>query len=204
MKCYLIVFWCLVVQLGELHRLYGRQRELMSEIKRRGTNTTDAMDEKFRSSYLLSPFPTENTKRSWNPSNNTIFRGGTYNLGFQERFSKFPVVEKRNHLAACDGDERLYLRGVPTSQHGAGALSFSLYSTNGYHPGDERITNPRNGVSDRLALSRAEISENPRSNLNLVTKDFFHDDRMSKEGSVSIHELWNERSGPDYYAGKPI
>ncbi|XP_042022396.1 uncharacterized protein LOC121769724 [Salvia splendens] len=190
-------------QLGELHRLYGRQRELMTEIKRREMNKTDVMEEKFRSSYLLSPFPTENMKRSWNPSNNTIFRGGTYSLGFQERFSKFPAVQKRNHLAACDGDDRLYLRGVQTSQHGAGALSFSLYDRNGYQPGDERITNPRNGVSDRLALSRAEISENPCSSLNLVTKDFFHDDRMSKEGSVSIHGLRNERSGPDYFAVNP-
>ncbi|KAL1538750.1 pentatricopeptide repeat-containing protein-like protein [Salvia divinorum] len=192
-------------QLGELHRLYGRQRELMAEIKRRGMNKTDVMEEKLRSSYLLSPFPTENTKRSWNPSGNNIFRGGTYNLGFQERFPKFPVVqstpEKRSHLAACDGDNRLHLLGIQTSQHGADALPFSLCNRNGY-PGDERMTNPRNGVSDRLALSRPEMSGNPCSNLNLVTKDFFHDSRdgMSKEGSLSIRGLRNERSGPDYYA----
>ncbi|XP_057769620.1 uncharacterized protein LOC130989618 isoform X2 [Salvia miltiorrhiza] len=190
-------------QLGELHRLYGRQRELMNEIKRRGMNKDEVVEEKFRLSYLLSPFPTENAKRSWNPSHNTIFRGGTYNLGFQERFSKFPVAEstseKRNHLAACDGDDKNSLCAVQASQHGANALTFGLYNRNGY-PGDERIINPRNGVSDRLVLSRAEISGNSCSNLNLVTKDFFHGslDIMNKEGSLSIRGLRNERSGKEH------
>lgn len=184
-----MLFLCLNVQLHELHRLYGRQQELMNEIKRRGIVRDDVMEEKFRLSYLLSPVFTENAKRSWNSSSNSIFSGGTYNLGFSANlYSKFPVVEstseKRNHQ---------------TSQHVTDALTFSLCHRNSYR-GDTSIANP----------TKVEVSANLWSSLDLVTKDFFHGslDRMNKEGSLSIRGSRNESNGKkhlfDDHGGKPI
>ncbi|KAH6830377.1 hypothetical protein C2S53_007543 [Perilla frutescens var. hirtella] len=212
-------------QIRELHRLYGRQRELMNEIKRRGINREDVMEEKFQLSYLFTPFPIENAKKSLNSChsssqhlvssceprilNNSIVPSGNYNLGFpaepyfsntkkqmQERFSKFPIVEstseKRNHQTACDRDNKFSLSAVQTSQHGGDTLTFDLYSRKNY-PGEISSANPTD-------LSRAQISATSCSNLNLVTKDFFHDslDRMNKEDPLSTLGLRNERSGKEH------
>lgn len=153
----------------------------MNEIKRRGLVKDDIMEEKFRLNYLLSPFLTENSaKRSWNPSSNSSFHGGNYNLGSQADFySKFPIVqstsEKRNH---------------PTSHHGTDALAFSLSDRNSYRGGDTSITDP----------TKAGMSTTSWSNLDLVTKDFFHNslDRMNKDGSLGIRGLRNEKSGKEH------
>lgn len=219
-----MLFSCLTVQLRELHRLHGRQQELMNEIKRRGINKDDVMEDKFQLSYFFSPFPTDNAKRqdkrslsSYEPQvlNNSSLPGGTYNLGFpansyfsnmekrvQESFSKFPIVEstseKRNHGTACDRADKFSLSAVQTSQLGADALTFSLYNRSHY-PREISMSKPTDG-----------LSANSGSNLNLVTKDFFRDSRdsMNKEGPLSILGLKNERSGNEHpsddYAGKTI
>lgn len=211
-------------QIRELHRLYGRQRELMNEIKRRGINKEeDAMEEKYQLSYLFNPFPIENAKKPWNSChsssqhllssceprimNNSIVSNGSYNLGFpadscfsdmekrmQERFSKFPIVESSSEKRNHQTCDR--------------DNRFSLSAVQTSQHGEDALTfdlysrkkyTGEISLANPTDLSRAEISANSRLNLNLVPKDFFHDslDRMNKEDPLSI----GLRSGKEHFSG---
>lgn len=195
--CVLILSWCSIFQLQELHRLYGRQRELMNEIRSREMNKDGVKDEKC---WLFSSNLLEDARRTRDPFHSSSSRSMAGCLG--TRFSKVPVfessVEKRNHQGSYDTDNRFsFINGVKMSQHRSDALTFDF---------------KRKGisVSNTPGLSSGEISTNLCSNVDLATKDFFPSsvDRMNEGKSPGILGLGNGRRGKeqlfDDYAGMLI
>ncbi|KAL8471656.1 hypothetical protein ACS0TY_029058 [Phlomoides rotata] len=162
-------------QLQELHRLYGRQRELMNEIRSREMNK-DGMKEEKGQLFLFSPKLLEDART---PRARSM--AGCLPIP-STRFSKLPVFENRNHQGSYDTDNRFSLNGVhQISQHKADALTFDF----------------------KRKDNAGDISANSCSNFNLTTKDFFpcSADRMYG----GILGLRNERRGNeqrDDYAEK--
>ncbi|KAL0343843.1 UNVERIFIED_CONTAM: hypothetical protein Sangu_1271700 [Sesamum angustifolium] len=150
-------------------------------------------------------------------SKGSVFPNGTYTLGIpadiyhrnlekrmQERFCKLQGGEiasaNRNHPASYGRDAKFSLTAVQTSQCDTEALGFNLCFIRTNHPGDTSITNPRDGVSDGLTLSRGEVTPNTCSNFNLMTRDFFQNslDGMNGSSSRSILGSRNERSEKEH------
>ncbi|KAK6129207.1 hypothetical protein DH2020_037037 [Rehmannia glutinosa] len=179
-------------QLQELHRLYGRQQELMNEIKRGERNTNDLKEEKCRLSSFFSP---EEAKRKWNnachisslhstascPSksgtNSKLFPSFLENKSVpvfpstQERHFKLPRVENTSENTNHHRITKLSLGDVQTSQLNADASTFNLYTG--------------------LTLS----------SFNLGTKDFFQSSLDGMKGESCPSGLRNGRSGKEHQSG---
>ncbi|CAA0828391.1 Unknown protein [Striga hermonthica] len=154
-------------QLRELHRLYGRQRELMNEIKSRELEKDDSSKDN-KSIPILPPAKNTRSLTTHEPRllTSSIFLKETDNLG---------------HLDSRDTKLSLDLYVKRTNCHG---------DSSEYDYGKKKI-------SDNLMLSGGEKSPNPCLGFNLAMKDFFQassDNKNEKNGikhsSYGSTEKW--------------
>ncbi|PIN00546.1 hypothetical protein CDL12_26952 [Handroanthus impetiginosus] len=211
-------------QLRELHRLYGRQQELMNEIKKREINKDNMNEDKSHSSTFLSPIPREDAKRAWNSICSSSLAGclSTSRTTFLDCKS-VPLVPPTHDTRSLRKSEPWLSKGS-TFPNGTYDMQerFPKLLGFGITPCDRDAklslgavqTPQRNSDSStfdlyfkranhpedfRITNPRGEISAYSGSNVNLVMKDFFHNsiDRTNRESSWSILGFRNERRGKE-------
>ncbi|KAI3452258.1 hypothetical protein Pfo_008923 [Paulownia fortunei] len=193
-------------QLQELHRLYGRQQELMNEIKKRIINKDDVKEEKSQSSSLFSPIPPEDAKRTWNACHSSslysmtgcLSTSGTSGKLFpsflEDKNVPIPPTQDTRHLRSCEPrlskssifPKRTYDLGIPADVY-SNNTEKQMQERFPKLPGVESTSGNRNHQASydrdtKLSLSALQTSQRNADALtfNLCFK------RTNHQGDLSI------------------